>query len=310
MKTEILLYQGYLTADLRFEPIGLRTVSMPPPEENGTPSKRYLLEAHDAAGMVLNREGAIIDHETCKCHGGCGMNNPIFSKVSARLALPKGSKKIVFKKDEIVIVEHELGPSPKFKIGWKNRKITSRRKYTVDLDVPPLGEHDYIHGFYEYDGKIMPMGLCNKLPIKVNFAHLPGGKKCKIHLSLTVGLRSAVQSTLYFSAPEMKKKIHITSPVDKQTYTPWQPIELEGMVDGMFGARVNYDEEFIWQVNGKDAATGRIACLESLPAGKHKITAYYQKKSVASASIMVQINRPRKLKGIPARDWNKAVAGA
>jgi hypothetical protein len=119
-------------------------------------------------------------------------------------------------------------------------------------------------------------------------------------VSYSNGLRSAHAATDPFRVPSLPPRISVIRPDAKTRLFAKTAVILEGAAFDPERAGGASPEDLIWLIDGKEVATGLIASIDGLPAGRHKVTLAYRGSRGTESSTTVIV---RESSAPTAEDW-------
>jgi hypothetical protein len=199
---ETIVFNGLLLADLRFRPVAMYSTTAPgnrPRPESGD----YHAELRDGSDRPLNREYVLVKAPIV-CHGP----PPDYSLLEGGIALRKDAAKFALFKRDILICEFSIGPAPKLSVRWDVRRASRRGRYDLRLAFSPPAPGAYVQVLYELaeNHRVTLARMEPKPMLKIDFSSLPGGRRCRLVVAYTSGLRTVVRRTRFFSVPEQPRK--------------------------------------------------------------------------------------------------------
>lgn len=301
-QAEILAFRGRLRLDLSFELIrsySTRDVRRWPNVKDAT----YHLELRDEHDHPINRELVAV-YPSVDCEAGI----PAYHYVRGYIALREGAQELRFFKQDVLIESFRIPEAPKLKLHWKPARVSRDGQHELEFEFSQPRDGAFLQLVYQWgEGKHQTLGFFRpRKSIPVTFGDLPGGKRCRIVVLYSNGLRAVGQATRYFSLPAKRPSLEILQPAEGSVFAPWVPIEVRGQItDAEVGAVA--DNQYGWLVDGKPVAQRPAASVEQLTEGKHVLTLRYDTGEGGrqdEVSTAFHVKRP-KLKGVlPAHEWD------
>jgi len=296
--TEVLIFRGILRDDLKFIPVGCHSTYVTRPGKIPAGGD-HSLALYDSEKRLLSREPVAVAEPSV-----CANLSPGGSIVEGRIPLRAGGRELRFLRGDTVILSVPLGEPPQLTVEWKAAKVDRRKKYRLRLQCSEPAPDAYVKVLYQW-GETRYLTAALSRPTKeleLEFGRLPGGDECRLIVTYTSGMRTAVAVTEAFSVPPLPPTLRIVRPRERATFAPWHPVTLEAEVID----RQRADDDvmnLVWLLNGKEVGKGRLGCLQTLPEGKYRLEAQLRGKKVITARRDFEVSRPKQVKGVPANDW-------
>ncbi len=299
---EILAFRGRLRPDLSFKLVrsySTRDVRRWPDVKNS----RYHLELRDEHDHPINREPVAVSPSI-----DCETGMPAYHYVRGYIALREGVQELHFFDRDVLIDSFRIPEAPKLKLNWKPTRVSRDGQYELEVDFSQPREGAFLQLVYQWgERKHQTLGFFKpSKSIPVVFEGLPGGKRCRIVVLYSNGLRAVGKATRYFSLPVKGPSLEILQPVNGSVFAPWVPIEARGQIADAEVGMVD-DNSYGWLVDGEPAARGPTVSLEQLAEGKHVLTLRYEagehgKQNEVSTAF--QVKRPKLKESISANEWD------
>lgn len=295
---ETLVFRGILSKDLRFTPMGCHTTRIEGPRKPPAPGDLFV-ELFDREGNLLQREPAAAETPVV-----CANASPAGALIEGRIPLPDGAAELRFTKGKTLIQSFPIGEAPRIEVAWREEKVDRHRKYPLLLEFSDPTPEAYLKILYEWgEGRYQTAALTR--PVKkldIDFGSLPGGEACRLIVTYTSGMRTAVATTKAFSVPAIPPVLRIARPREKAVFAPWHPVTLEAeWVDRQNGTAE--DPDLIWVLNGKKAGAGPLGCLQDLSEGRYELELRLRGRDSLSVRRDFEVRRPEKIRGLPAKEW-------
>lgn len=195
--TEVLIFRGILRDGLKFIPVGCHSTYVTRPAKIPTRGD-YYLALYDAEKRLLSREPVAVAEPSV-----CANVSPGGSIVEGRMPLWANGKELRFLKGDTLILSVPLGDPPQLTLKWNEKKVDRRKKYPLTLQFSTPASDAYIKILYQW-GKSRYLTAALTRPMKkleLEFGRLPGGDECRLIVSYSNGMRTAVAVSDAFSVP-------------------------------------------------------------------------------------------------------------
>ena len=302
-KSEILVFRGRLHPDLTFElrhSYSTEYVRQPLKLDQ----KDFYIELRDGDGTPINRElVTLIDSTDCEPGGRS------YKKVLGHIGFREEAKVLLFYKKDILICSHIVPGRPTLQLEWGDKRVARKSRKTLGLRLSNPEPGAFVQVVYQWgERRFRTLGFFRPAKeISLDFSDLPGGSKCRLVVLYSNGLRAAKAATGYFALPPKVPQIEVFHPRDGQTFAPWVPVELAAqIVDEEYGTV--HDDDYVWELDGKEVCRGSVASLEELSEGSHRLTLRYAKapKTRRAPTCRFNVRRPRSVPHPPGRGWPDA----
>ena len=267
---EWIEYRGTLDDQGHFEPLGTTSTQRPRRRSKPEGESRYRAELQDRDGKPLS-EAAVSAEEPLHCH-----NFEVGRQIlEGRLRCVDGAAKIALFDGDRLIDERELGPEPRLELPWTSRRVSRSRPARLGLKISkPQPDAFVVVSLEHAPDQFVHLGTHPpSRALKIDFAHLPGGKECRLHVTYTSGFRTARASTDPFELAPLPARVSIQRPSRGQKIPTSSPISVSGdVVDPQ--SRVQ-PQKLEWHLDGKPIGRGRHALLQGVPPGRHELKLVY-----------------------------------
>jgi len=303
LRPEVLVLRGRLYPDLKFEL--RRSYStfevLQWPEHS---AENYRLELTNEQGQILNRAKVQVTPER-----SCEKGGERYERISGYIGLSPGAEELNLYKEDLLISSLRIPPAATVTLDKDRIQPDKAGNVKLTLRTSKLYEGAYVQVIYQWAARgFRTLGFHRPdEPFNINVDGLPGGKKCRLVLIYSNGLRSASTTTNYFVRPELEFSCEVVVPENKADFPPWVPVNFKGCMVDPHGHELD-DEDHLWLLNGKEVHRGVAGSLENLPDGKYKLALTTSckieghKQPVSETNFTVR--RPKKCAGTPAQEWD------
>jgi hypothetical protein len=285
---EILVLRGRLDRAGRYIP--RRSRSTPHVREwpviEGNPFA-VVVELIDSANRVLHREQARVRPEI-----GCQPGDPQFFRVLAYIELRDDAAAVRLMRDDLELWRATIPAAPTLELKLSRVGNAREKPLVLRLRYSEPGDGAHVTVVYKWgERRFRTIYIGPPAPqFEIDMRALPGGQECLLVVSYSNGLRSAHAATEPFRVPSLAPKVSVIRPDAKERLLARTPIILEGASFDPERAGGASPEDLTWLIDGNRVATGLIASIDGLPAGRHKITLTYGARPGAEASTTILVH--------------------
>jgi hypothetical protein len=282
---EVLVIRGRLDRAGRFAPG--RSRSTPNVREWPVVTEgdvKVTVELLDEANRVLHREPARVRAEI-----GCQPGDPQTYRVTGYIQLRDDAAAVRLMRGDLELWRDMIPAPPTLDVKVSRVRGAREKPLTLRLRYSPPGENAHVTVVYKWgERRFRPIYIGRPKPeIAINLRELPGGDECLLAVSYSNGLRSAHAATEMFRVPKIGPTVSIVRPDARASIVAGTPVILEGNAFDPERAGGAKSEDLVWLIDEKEVATGLIASVDGLAAGRHRVTLAYRSRPGAEASTTV-----------------------
>lgn len=286
---EILVLRGRLDRAGRYVPGRSRSTAhvrqWPVIEDNPF---LVVAELIDSADRVLHREQAQVRPDI-----GCQPGDPQSFRVLAYIELREDAAAVRLMRGDLELWRSPIPAAPTLDVKLSSARGAREKPLVLRLRYSKPGEAAHVTVVYKWgERRFRTIYIGPPAPqIEIDLRALPGGQECLLVVSYSNGLRSAHTATEPFRVPTLPPKVAVIRPDARTPVFAGTPIILEGASYDPERAGGASPEDLTWLIDGNRVATGLIASIDGLPAGRHKVTLAYRPGAESSTTIVVRQSR-------------------
>jgi len=275
----LVLRPAYLTDDPRFLPSG----------------DRHALQAE-----LLDDDGRVLARSPVPATPYCTMSR-LSTTLAVRADLPFAEKtrRIRFLRDDVLVHEIDVPPhSPRVKLTWRSgAEVRGKSRITWRADHPDGNALHYIVRYSHDDGATWRRigDRTSETSAAIDFAALPGGKRCRVAVLATDGVNTDIARSGAFAVPVKACVALVLAPEDGTRITPGEALTLRGQ--GFYLEEQAAElEDLIWS-SDRDGELGRgpLITVGAPSAGRHRITLVAGRgRRAGKAVVAVEVGRATK----------------
>jgi hypothetical protein len=295
---EVLVIRGRLDRAGRYIPGRSRStpnVHEWPVTDNGP--LVVVAELLDANDRILHRERAQVRPDI-----GCQPGDPQSFRIIAYIQLRDDAAVVRLLRDDLELWQERIPEAPTLAVSVSGTRGKREKPLALRLQFSTPGKGAHVTVVYKWgDRRFRPIYVGPPKPqIDIDLRELPGGEKCQLVVSYSNGLRSAHAATTPFRVQLLGPKVNVIRPDARTRLLAGTAVILEGTALDPERAGGVPAEDLAWLIDGKEVATGLIASVDGLSAGRHKITLSYRARPGAVSSTTVTVTES----SVPtANDW-------
>ncbi|HEX7020995.1 MAG TPA: hypothetical protein VF159_13335 [Gemmatimonadaceae bacterium] len=243
-------------------------------------------ELLDSANRVLHREPAQV-----KPVIGCQPGDPQSFRVLAYIELRDDAAAVRLMRDDLELWRSPIPPAPTLDVklssvrGARDKPVVLRLRYSKPFE----GAHvSVVYKWGERRFRTIYIGP-PAAQVEVDLRAMPGGQECLRVVSYSNGLRSAHAATEPFRVPSLPPRVTVIRPDARTPLIAGTPIILEGASFDPERAGGASPEDLAWLIDGNRVASGLIASIDGLPAGRHRVTLSYGADPGAESSTTITV---------------------
>ena len=298
---EVLVIRGKLDRAGRFTMLRSRSTPLvrqwPVVDD---PALDVTVELLDRTGRVLHREQADV-----KADVDCRPGAPQSFRVIAHIELRPDAAFVRLMHDcDLQIWREAVPEAASLEVGFTRTRGSRDRPMELRFRYSPPGDAAHLTIVYQWGtGRFRPIYIGPPRPaISVNLRDLPGGEVCRFAVTYSNGLRSAHAATEPFRMPLLGPAVEIVRPGRQEAITARTPVILQGMVSDPERPGGAKGDEVRWFVDELEVATGLLASVDGLSAGRHRVTMSYGERPRVEAGVTVQVEEA----AVPtANEWEE-----
>ncbi len=268
------------------------------------------VESSDLSLELVDREDRVLLRERAQVRPrhGCEPGDAREWNVTAYIALRTDAASVVLRRGDMELWRAAIPSAPRLRVTLASKRVTREHGATLRFTFSPPGEDAFLQVIYQW-GERRHLVVAVVPPtdaLDVNLVDLPGGKRCRLVVQYSNGLRSAGDATPFFEVPPLGPSVTIVKPSRGTTLLYGQPLELEGqVVDPERPGGPRAAESLAWLVNENVVGRGMIAGVDRLDTGRHRVVLRYEPPGVEPVEAAVTVSVRRGAEGVPpADDWD------
>ncbi|MBX3634771.1 MAG: hypothetical protein KF683_05195 [Rubrivivax sp.] len=284
MNDEYLVVRGRVDRAGGFEL--LRAYSTPSPRRwpDANRDSRLWLHLHDDDGRLLHREPAEVGF---RLH--CGAGRSPDQHVAAAIKLRPDAAELRLVMDDRLLWARPIPAAPVAKLsvqpgGGRTRRV--RLASTFDSSDPDA----WMVVAYTWGARqlrVVYRGEPRQVLV-IDLDGLPGGRECRLLVSLSNGVRSVRAASRPFAIAPLGPQLRIVLPAARQALIAGVPVTLQAsLVDDERPEGARFDA-LSWFVDGEPVGTGLLASVARLGAGRHEIAVEYRSDPPIRERLIVQ----------------------
>ena len=255
------------------------------------------VELLDRGGQVLHREAAEVRPEI-----GCEPGDTQTYRVTAYIELRDDAAFVRLMRSDLQLWREAIPEPATLDVKLARVRVNRQAPVGLRLRYSPPGEAAHITVVYKWGPRrFRPIYIGRpRAELSVNLRDLPGGDDCRLVVTYRNGLRSAHAATPRFRLPLLGPTVTVVRPNRETPIVARTPVILEGMAYDPERAGGAKAEDVVWLVDGEQVATGLIASVDGLKAGRRRVTIAYRAQPGCEASVTVRVEETQ----VPtADDW-------
>ncbi len=282
---EVLVIHGRLDRAGRFTPRRCRST----PNVREWPivhNRDTVVELLDRSGKVLHREPALVKPVTT-----CDPGDAQRFRVIGYIELRNDAAVVRLMRGDLELWRSTIPGPATLDLKLARTRTSRATPVRLGLRYSSPGRDAHVTVVYQWGARrFRPIYIGRpKREIAVDLRDLPGGDECRLVVTYSNGLRSAHAATEPFRVPRLGPSVNVVRPDARTPITARTPVILEGTAFDPEREGGPKAGDLTWLIDGQEVATGLIASVDGLRAGRHRVTLAYRGNPGAESTTNVKV---------------------